>query len=177
MSEAREAECQPADGRHCTLLHREYRDGLPFIEEGTPKRNHAADKRGVENPVWIFARGSDRLEISREVVDDGVMLIVTGEGTPRSYFFREALRLDVFQRDMETLLLKTGWSFQSFAPERRAGRDRRGWPRKADDRRRWWTDGSTTERLAKVEGPAASSLSRDLADEESAATPKGTRSK
>ena len=96
-------------------------------------------------PIWAFTRGTDRLEISREEVDDGVNLIVAGDGTPRSYFFRDQARLDVFQRDMETLLLKTGWSFSSFTPEKRLGRDRRGWPRKADDRRRWWTDGSTAQ--------------------------------
>lgn len=97
-------------------------------------------------PVWTFTRGTDTLEISRAILDDGVTLIVAGDGAPRSYFFRDQDRLDVFQRDMETLLLKTGWSFTSFAPERRhRGRDRRGWPRKSDDRRRWWTDGSTAQ--------------------------------
>lgn len=129
----------------------------------------------MENPVWIFARGGDRLEISREVVDDGVMLVVSGEGTPRSYFFRDAARLDVFQHDMETLLLKTGWTFSSFAPERRAGRDRRGWPRKADDRRRWWTDGSTEKRRPRAKD-AARPAPRDLADE-TLPKPKGSRSK
>jgi hypothetical protein len=42
---------------------------------------------------------------------------------------------------METLLLKTGWTFQGYEPDRRTGRDRRGWPRRSNDRRRWWTDG------------------------------------
>ena len=71
-------------------------------------------------------------------------LVVAGDGTPRSYFFRDLARLEIFQRDMETLLLKTGWSFQDFEPDRRAGRDRRGWPRRSNDRRRWWTDGQST---------------------------------
>src|SRR5690349_59490 len=84
-------------------------------------------------PTWTFARGTDHLRISREDVDDGIMLIVAGDGAPRSYFFREHQRLEVFQRDMETLLLKTGWSFVSFEPEKRRGTDRRGWPRKSDD--------------------------------------------
>jgi hypothetical protein len=110
-------------------------------------------------PTWTFSRGDDRLEVSREDVDDGVMLVVAGDGAPRSYFFREPARLEVFQRDMETLLLKTGWTFVSFEPEKRRGRDRRGWPRKSDDRRRWWTDGARLPRQPKPRSePAAARL-------------------
>jgi hypothetical protein len=98
----------------------------------------------VNQPVWRFSRGDETLVISREQVDDGMMLVMAGDGTPRSYFFRDIARLEVFQRDMETLLLKTGWAFQEFSPDRRAGRDRRGWPRRSNDRRRWWTDGHAT---------------------------------
>lgn len=95
----------------------------------------------MEHPVWTFARGEELLTISREVTEEGIMLVVSGHGTPRSYFFRDADRLDVFQRDMEMLLLKTGWTFRVYAPDRRAGGDRRGFPRRNNDRRRWWTDG------------------------------------
>ncbi len=110
----------------------------------------------MEYPIWLFIRGNDRLEISREDVDDGVTLTVAGDGTPRSYFFRDPNRLQVFQRDMETLLLKTGWSFTSYSPEKRLGRDRRGWPRTANDRRRWWTDGARLPRQPKLkEDPVA----------------------
>jgi hypothetical protein len=42
---------------------------------------------------------------------------------------------------MEAMLVQTGWSFVEFSPDQRAGRDRRGWPRLPNDRRRWWTDG------------------------------------
>ncbi len=90
---------------------------------------------------WTFTRGSERLEITREKVDDGTTLVVAGDGAPRSYFFRDFQRLEIFQKDMETLLLKTGWTFQAYTPDRRTGRDRRGWPRRSNDRRRWWTDG------------------------------------
>jgi hypothetical protein len=99
----------------------------------------------VDHPVWTFARGDEILTISRQPTEDGVMLVVAGNGTPRSYFFRDADRLDVFQKDMETLLLKTGWTFRVYAPDRRRGRDRRGFPRRANDRRRWWTDGRDAE--------------------------------
>jgi hypothetical protein len=96
----------------------------------------------MEYGVWRFVRGNDTLEITREDLDDGTTLIISGDGTPRSYFFRELHRLETFQRDMETLLLKTGWTFQSYEPDRRTGHDRRGWPRRSNDRRRWWTDGA-----------------------------------
>jgi len=42
---------------------------------------------------------------------------------------------------METFLLRTGWTFASFSPERRIPLDRRTFPRITSDRRRWWTDG------------------------------------
>src|SRR4029079_11980089 len=96
----------------------------------------------MEIGVWTFARGADRLEITRKSLDDGSVLALAGDGEPRSYFFREPQRLETFQKDMETLLLKTGWSFVSFAPDQRSGNDRRGWPRRSNDRRRWWTDGT-----------------------------------
>jgi hypothetical protein len=119
-----------------------------------------ADNSLVEQPppTWTFSRGDDRLQISRADVDDGVMLVVAGDGAPRSYFFREIGRLEVFQRDMETLLLKTGWTFVSFEPEQRRGRDRRGWPRKSDDRRRWWTDGTRLPRQPKPRTEPAAKL-------------------
>jgi len=69
---------------------------------------------------------------------------MTTDGPPHSYFFGDFSKLVVFQSDMEAFLLKTGWSFVAFAPERRLGIDRRGWPR-LDERRRWWTDGQQQE--------------------------------
>ena len=67
-------------------------------------------------------------------------LIIVGDGAPRSYRFDEMMALINFQCDMEALLLKTGWSFIQFSPERRTGKERRTWPRMTE-RRRWWTDG------------------------------------
>jgi hypothetical protein len=45
---------------------------------------------------------------------------------------------------MEAFLLKSGWSFVEFSPERRRGSERRRLPRLLGDRRRWWTDGMVT---------------------------------
>ena len=67
----------------------------------------------MDHGVWTFVRGNDTLEITREELDDGTTLVISGDGTPRSYFFRESHRLETFQRDMETLLLKTGWTFKA----------------------------------------------------------------
>jgi len=114
----------------------------------------------MEHGVWTFVRGNDTLEITREDLDDGVTLVIAGDGTPRSYFFRETHRLETFQRDMETLLLKTGWTFQRYEPDRRSGHDRRGWPRRTNDRRRWWTDG-IVKRNRTAEPRVGSSTERE----------------
>jgi hypothetical protein len=95
----------------------------------------------VELPSWTFARGDDRVVLRREETPDGVKLTVEGEGVPRAYSFPDILRLVKFQSDMEAFLLRTGWQFVAFSPERRSGADRRDMPRLANDRRRWWTDG------------------------------------
>jgi hypothetical protein len=108
----------------------------------------------VEDTIWIFAQNSRRLELRRHEIEDGVLLTVSGDGPERSYFFRELQALVAFQSDMEAFLLKTGWSFEAFSPDRRSGRDRRGFPRVDNDRRRWWTDGTAaiprTERTRKT---------------------------
>ena len=114
----------------------------------------------MDHGVWTFVRGNDALEITREELDDGTTLVISGDGTPRSYFFREDHRLETFQRDMETLLLKTGWTFKGYEPDRRAGGDRRGWPRRANDRRRWWTDGAV-KRQENAEQRVGESAARD----------------
>ena len=66
-------------------------------------------------------------------------LTVVTDGTARTYRFTTLDRLVRFQSDMESLLLRTGWSFSCFSPDRRSGGERRGFPRIAE-RRRWWTD-------------------------------------
>ena len=89
---------------------------------------------------WTFRRRDDRLTLRREHTDQGYQLVITESGHPRTFTFRDVERLVVFQHDMEGFLVRTGWSLAEFVPDRRAGRDRRGFPRDRSDRRRWWTD-------------------------------------
>jgi len=93
----------------------------------------------VELPTWTFVRGDTRLELAREETRAGVNLIVSAGGEPRTFAFASLERLVRFQSDMESLLLRTGWSFTAFAPDRRSNRERRSFPR-LRERRRWWTD-------------------------------------
>jgi hypothetical protein len=99
--------------------------------------------------MWTFVRGdrdAERLTIHRQtnVSPDGARLTVTVDRSPRSYAFPDLKAAKRFQSDMETFLLKSGWSFIEFSPERRAKLDRRRAPRRLGDRRRWWTDGMVT---------------------------------
>jgi hypothetical protein len=92
--------------------------------------------------TWTFSRGAQRLSVERGETPAGVELRVSVDGAePRVYPFASLDSLVPFQSDMEKFLLQTGWTFVQFSPERRKGRDRRGFPRVENDRRRWWTDG------------------------------------
>jgi hypothetical protein len=113
--------------------------------------------RSADNPLvtdqpwtWIFTRGDDRLQLRRVQSESEYGLIIEdGTGAPRHYRFDDEVTLVNFQGDMEEFLLKTGWAFSEFSPERRTGRERRTWPRMRD-RRRWWTDGLVAASLAFV---------------------------
>lgn len=94
--------------------------------------------------VWSFSRNDEQLELRRGSTTDGVLLTVTGDGPPRTYFFEDDSRLEQFQADFEKFLIGTGWLLIGFSPERRAGRERRHYSRLLTDRRRWWTDGLRT---------------------------------
>lgn len=94
----------------------------------------------MDESTWAFTRGRQRLEVCRYDAPGGTQFIVTVDGSSRTYWFRDEAALHRFQSDMEAFLLKTGWSFTQFSPDRRTGNDRRAFPRLAE-RRRWWTDG------------------------------------
>jgi hypothetical protein len=96
----------------------------------------------VELATWTFQRRNDRLTIQREHVeqDGACRLVVVENDRPRTFSFPDFDRLVTFQCDMESFLVRTGWSLAAFSPDRRTGRDRRIFPRIEPDRRRWWTD-------------------------------------
>jgi hypothetical protein len=103
----------------------------------------------VSELTWTFVRGEDdqeRLTIAQGLGVDShdPRLTVTLNDLPRSYSFSDVTAARRFQTDMEAFLLRSGWSFIEFSPERRAGAERRRAPRILGDRRRWWTDGMVT---------------------------------
>ena len=90
---------------------------------------------------WTFRRGEECCAVERACGEaDSFILALTTNGDTRTYAFSTFERLLAFQSNLEDFLLRTGWSLDSFAPERRRGRDRRRMPRVDNDRRRWWTD-------------------------------------
>jgi hypothetical protein len=94
--------------------------------------------RGVDavELIWTFARSAQRLELSRRPTPDGVLLFVKESGRAnRSYFFNDVSALVHFQNEMEAFLIRTGWSFVAFSPERRRDGDRRSTPRSQAERR------------------------------------------
>jgi hypothetical protein len=95
----------------------------------------------TEEFTWVFARAGQRLELRRRLTPDGPLLDVLGsDGSERTHTFSDLAVLARFQADMEAFLIRTGWTFIGFTPDRRTGRDRRQFPRLVE-RRRWWTDG------------------------------------
>jgi hypothetical protein len=94
----------------------------------------------VESRRWTFVRPTERLELRQSENTGTYRLTVDCNGSPRSYEFSNEAEVTRFQADMEVFLLNTGWTFLDFSPDRRRGRDRRGFPR-IEERRRWWTDG------------------------------------
>jgi hypothetical protein len=81
------------------------------------------------------------LRLERRVQDDEIVLVVRQPEGAREFPFETLEALEGFQNAMETFLLRIGWTFASFSPERRTPLDRRTFPRITSDRRRWWTDG------------------------------------
>jgi hypothetical protein len=98
----------------------------------------------VQEGVWSYRRGDEHLALGREATVNGVNLVVADQQTTRSYPFGDPARLITFQSDMESFLLRTGWTFVDFSPDRRERRDRRVFPR-LTERRRWWTDGTADQ--------------------------------
>jgi hypothetical protein len=88
--------------------------------------------------IWTFGRDDERLCIEPNS-EACTLVVTTPDAPPRQYSFSEPSALTKFQSDMVAFLLQTGWTLLKYSPERRRGRDRRGFPR-LRERRRWWTD-------------------------------------
>jgi hypothetical protein len=78
----------------------------------------------VTEYVWTFTRGACRAEMRRQPTDDGILLVLSGDGPRRSYFFRDLQALVSFQDELEAHLVRTGWSLAAFEPERRTREER-----------------------------------------------------
>ena len=98
-----------------------------------------------DQQVWTFERAAERLIVRRRITLELFELeIESSDGEPRVHRFDEERKFLAFQDDLQYMLVHSGWTLLQFAPDRRRGRDRRGFPRKHNDRRRWWTDGTQT---------------------------------
>jgi len=96
-----------------------------------------------DQQVWTFERATERLIVRRRMELEAFELeIESSDGVPRVHRFEEEDKFLAFQDDLQYMLVHSGWTLVEFAPDRRTGRDRRGFPRKHTDRRRWWTDGT-----------------------------------
>jgi hypothetical protein len=87
-----------------------------------------------------FGRGDECLQLEQRETAAGMALQISGTDGTRSFAFPDLDALLQFQSDMEQFLVRTGWTLLDFVPDRRRYTDRRGFPRVACDRRRWWTD-------------------------------------
>src|SRR5258706_16313396 len=92
---------------------------------GSVRRQPALSRGIVGVPHWTFARPGECLTISRQRTAEGLLLVVTDSGLPRSYFFNHIAPLTTFQAEMEAALIRNGWSFIAVEPERRSGSPRR----------------------------------------------------
>jgi hypothetical protein len=124
------------------------------------------------HPTWTFVRHGDHLVLERVENADGIALVVTSDQGSRRIPFHDVSALVVFQCDMESFLVGTGWSLLSFAPDRRHYDDRRLFPRDHPDRRRWWTDGTARPVRAPREDDGDWSLP-DVPASSAQKTPRG----
>jgi hypothetical protein len=101
--------------------------------------------------VWTFERATERLIVRRrDEADAFTVEIESHEGGPRVHRFEHEDKLLEFQNDLQYMLVHSGWTLVKFSPDRRRGRDRRGFPRVRNDRRRWWTDGVETTKTTSA---------------------------
>jgi hypothetical protein len=76
---------------------------------------------------WRFERGGDWIEISREAAANARQLEIAGaNAAQRAIGFATHQELIAFQSGFEDHLVKTGWHYVSFSPDRR-NRPRSRW--------------------------------------------------
>jgi hypothetical protein len=92
------------------------------------------DGEGEVTLRWVFARGTDRIDVRRSVAPTSTQVEVSDGGGVRTFSFANRAALVAFQAGFEQALIQTGWTLATFDPERRQGNDRRAKPR-ANDRR------------------------------------------
>lgn len=95
--------------------------------------------------VWTFAKGGDEVTVEQWAEPETVVVVITreyetGAQTVHSYEFAEHSSAEQFHANLDEALLKFGWSFVGYLPQRRTHEERRQRLR-SSDRRRWWTDG------------------------------------
>ena len=94
-----------------------------------------------------FLKGGDELTVEHAVSEAGVTVTVRhdremdGE-TVRIHHFADESAADDFRANLEASLLKFGWVFIGYLPNRRRSTSHQENPEHAD-RRRWWTNGGT----------------------------------
>ncbi len=103
--------------------------------------------------AWTFERAAERLIVRRHREASAFAIeIESDDGGPRVHRFEDEDKFLEFQSDLQYMLVHSGWTLVEFSPDRRRGRDRRGFPRVINDRRRWWTDGAQKVRATARRG-------------------------
>jgi hypothetical protein len=101
-----------------------------------------------QHALWTFLKGGDELTV-QHAVDDGRVTVTirhdreTGGETVRVHHFASQSAADEFHASFDASLLKFGWVFIGYLPNRRLSTDGRENSDHAADRRRWWTNGGT----------------------------------
>ena len=97
--------------------------------------------------LWTFLKGGDEITVEHAAYEGRVTVTVRHDreidgDTVRVHHFPTESAADDFHANFDASLLKFGWVFIGYLPNRRHSIDH---PENTDpaDRRRWWTDGGT----------------------------------
>ena len=102
---------------------------LPLFTKRTPR-----DTGAPVAIAWVYARDGEECQLTHQ--DGGRRLVVRqANSSVRERYFATYDALVAFQAELDQQLRKEGWRLVHVAPDRRAGRDRRGRDRGEPDRR------------------------------------------